>query len=62
MKLSLFRRRTASDHARALGQMGLAAQSDAVGCQRAKVRAMCRELCRLRGCPVPAALAEPADG
>ncbi len=58
MRLPLFRRRTASDHARALGQMGLAAQSDAAARQRAKVHAMARELCRLRGCPVPAPLQE----
>ncbi len=53
---------TASDHARALGQMGLSAQSDAAARQRAKVRAMARELCRCTGKPVPAVLAEPADG
>lgn len=56
--LGIFRRPTASDHARALGQMGLAAQSDAAARQRAKVRAMARELCRLRGRPVPAPLQE----
>jgi uncharacterized protein (UPF0335 family) len=57
MKLSLFRRQpaeiphvpTASDLARALGKMGLAAQSDAAARQRAKVHAMARELCRCTG-------------
>lgn len=49
---------TPSDHARALGQMGLAAQSDAAARQRAKVRAMARELCRCTGKPVPPPLQE----
>lgn len=51
MKLSLFRRRqpTASEHARALGQIGR-------DNQRARIRAMARELCRCTGQIVPAPL------
>lgn len=63
MRLSLFRRQpdavppapTASDHARALGQIGR-------DNQRARIRAMARELCRCTGQAVPAALADPKDG
>lgn len=52
--LNLFRRRpapTASDHARALGQIGRDAD-------RARRLAMARELCRCTGQTIPAVLQE----
>jgi len=61
MRLNPFRRRTASDHARALGAKGLAAQSDAER-EKAKRDAMTRELARCAGMPLPKILRGPAEG
>lgn len=54
--LGFFRRKTASDHARALGKLAQERKDAHEASHREKVRAVCREICGIRGIEVPQAL------